>query len=149
MKSRVWYSFSIFLILFFVLYFFPMAAYANSAYWFDPLSGTKISSLSVTGGANIHLILKAEVPVDKTLKAYKFTVRYDHTLVSLLKAEKPVGSPFPPTNINTSTPGVIILNVFWVAVGFGLSNVFRHPPPQLNSAVRRHTWSFIRKLPNM
>jgi len=112
MKSRTWRSTFIMWALLFTFCFLSTGAYAGSVSWFDPSSGAKIASLDVSQGEEFRLILKADVPANKTLKAYKFTVKYDKSMVSLVKAEKPAGSSFPPANVNYGTPGEIILNGF-------------------------------------
>ncbi|MCL6583053.1 MAG: hypothetical protein K6U11_05370 [bacterium] len=86
------------------------AAYNNAAFWADG-AGQKVSTLSVSKGDEIRLILKAEVPASKVLRLYKFTVGYDQKLVSVVEAKKPEGNSFSGS-ISTKTAGEVVFNGF-------------------------------------
>lgn len=109
------FSRSIRIALILVMTVFVAAAantYANEAYWMDVATGMRVSQLSLPLNEQKILRLKAEVPDNETLKAYKFTLYYDETVISVNSVEKTAGAAFPPTNINTNTPGKIIINAF-------------------------------------
>jgi len=55
-------------------------------------------------------VLKTEVPAGETLKAYNIKINYDSNLLSLVSTNNLPA--FPPTNVNTNTPGEVIINSF-------------------------------------
>ncbi len=87
----------------------------NEAYWADASKHNRIDQLDLLVDEEQVIRLKAEVPAGKTLKAYNIALTYDETKVSVEEVGASPGSSFPPTNINRSTPGTIIINGFDVA----------------------------------
>ena len=83
----------------------------NAAFWTEPSSDTHETSIQIKTGAQKTLQFQAEVPDGKTLGAYKFIINYDSSLASVT-AVKTSGSVFPPTALNTNTPGTILFNGF-------------------------------------
>ncbi len=66
---------------------------------------------SMSKGEETTLKLISEIPSGKALKAYKLTLSYNQTQLDLLSATTET-SDFPPTGINTNSPGKIIINGF-------------------------------------
>lgn len=60
--------------------------------------------------ADRTFVLKTEVPDCKVLKAYNIEIDYDASKLELVSYNNL--PTFPPTNVNDSTPGTIILNGF-------------------------------------
>lgn len=54
--------------------------------------------------------LMTQVPANETLKAYNVTVSYDDAMLTLVSTNNL--PTFAPANVNTDTPGVIIINGF-------------------------------------
>lgn len=123
MKSKKQVIFTIFLTFLILVSFISGNAFAHSAYWADLLTGQRIDTLKVSSGENIQLILKVEVPEKKNLRAYCFSLTYDHTLTSLNKALAAKGSSFPPRLINTRNPGEVIINSFNISGVKGLTTI--------------------------
>ena len=86
----------------------------HEAYWTDATGGTRLTQLDLESGVELVIRLNAEVPADKTLKAYNMSLAYDPTKASIVSVVATTGSTLPPANINTATgtPGEIIINGF-------------------------------------
>jgi hypothetical protein len=115
MKSKILPGLSLFWVLFFMFCFLSTDVHANVTYWVDPSSESKVTALNVSQGETIHLLLKAEVPANKVLGAYKCKITYDLTLASLLEAKKPDDYLLEGITINKNVPGEIILNGYITA----------------------------------
>ncbi|QTA78558.1 immunoglobulin-like fold-containing [Desulfonema limicola] len=92
----------------------------HQAYWTDA-GGTKLTALTVPQGGTAFARLMATVPEGKTLGAYKFTLTYNSDFVDAAVVKTP-NAAFPPNNINTATPGQIVINGF-DTIGFKGSDV--------------------------
>lgn len=98
-----------------IITLFPTEAYCqgtNKAYWVDTADNSRPWRLILKPGENKTIRLKAEVPANKTLKAYSFTLSYDPSIIAVESVDRPLSSEFPPMNINDTKPGSIIFNAF-------------------------------------
>ncbi|MDM8536767.1 dockerin type I domain-containing protein, partial [Desulfobacterales bacterium HSG17] len=105
---------TIFLLLFiiFLLTGNGVSQEINRVYWTDLAENSRPWRIILKPNENHVIRLKAEVPPEKFLKAYSFTLTYDPSIISIISIEKSSDSEFPPMNINNSTPGSIIFNAF-------------------------------------
>jgi len=84
----------------------------NEVYWVDS-NGARLDQIDLNDGESATLTLVAEVPTGKTLRAFKFSVTYDDTLVSLDSATMAAGNPFASQGyINSGMAGTIVVNGF-------------------------------------
>ena len=90
----------------------PVIGEGPHAYWSDPVDGMPLGLLELPLEENRTIRLNADVPADKTLKAYKFTLAYDSANIVIESIVDTAGSAFPPGNINDQTPGTIVINGF-------------------------------------
>jgi hypothetical protein len=66
------------------IFLFSSIAYADQiAFWTEPGLDDHINSLSIEKGENKTIRFKADVPSEKTLIAYSFTVEYNSNIVSV------------------------------------------------------------------
>jgi hypothetical protein len=82
-----------------------------------PLKTYLLGSGNILLGSTNTYTLIAEVPAGETLKAYNFTIQYDSSRLSVNGTSidftgTGLNETFPPANINTETPGQIVLNGF-------------------------------------
>ena len=85
----------------------------NEVYWVDS-NGARLDQVDLNDGESATLTLVAEVPTGKTLNAFKFSVTYDDTLVSLVDPPSmAAGNPFSTQGyINSGMAGTIVVNGF-------------------------------------
>ncbi|MFC1505093.1 hypothetical protein ACFL5W_01110 [Thermodesulfobacteriota bacterium] len=93
-----------------------------------PLKIYFLGSSALPIGQQKTFTLMTEVPSIETLKAYNIEITYDDTYVDLISVTADGLTVFPPTNINTTTPGAIVINALDVdgvagPLNFGLINV--------------------------
>ena len=86
---------------------------APAAYWVDPDSGEKIDTLQVPIGGEKVVRLQAEIPEDKTLKAYSFELLLEEdALIEISDVAKIEDAELPPMNININEDGEVFVNAF-------------------------------------
>ncbi len=84
----------------------------NEAYWTDASGGVRLEQLNLVVGQERVIHLKAEVPADKTLKAYSLEFGYDAARISVDKVVAAPESVITPASISDDTPGIITINGF-------------------------------------
>ncbi len=86
---------------------------APSAYWVDRDSGEKIVTIQVPIGGEKVVRLQAEIPEDKTLKAYSFGLLLEEDAgIEITDVAKVEDAELPPMNINPNDDGEVFVNAF-------------------------------------
>jgi uncharacterized repeat protein (TIGR02543 family) len=88
-----------------------VSAPTHQVYWVDPGTGARVTALTIQQGSSATVRLMTGIPANRNLSAYKFTIGYGAAQATVSVVRTP-GSLFPPTNINTNTPGTIVINGF-------------------------------------
>jgi len=82
----------------------------NNAYW-TGISNEKVSALNLKAGESKTVKLLAEIPNQKTLKAYSVVIYFDETIMSLQVTASP-DATMKPKMISSDTPGTVVINSF-------------------------------------
>ncbi len=92
----------------------------NEAYWVDASTNTRLDNLVLPVGEERLITLKAEVPANKTLRAYDLGIIYDNTRVSVIIENDPENI-FTLTT-NHDIPGSVKVNAIELS-GVGAEGV--------------------------